>query len=370
MKRKELFPLVAKTPSVVGMGLIALDLVLPASKEERAWLSTGGTCGNVLTILSYLGWKALPVARLNGDPAARHMESDLRRWGVKLDHLRTGPSTHTPIIVERITKRKSGVVTHSFSSRCPVCKSFLPSYQAVRADSLDEVALNLDHPQVFFLDRVSRASIDLAKICAAKGALVLFEPSGVGEPRLFQEAFDLAHIIKYSSERAASFKPMLSGAEPFLEIETLGEKGLRYRSHTPRLRTKGWQVVKAFEVGELRDAAGSGDWCTAGILHRLAQRGADGLLGATKTELHAAFSFGQALAAWNCGFEGARGGMYAVDKKTFRKQVCRIIEGSSLERFVYGYDVVYDTMDHLCQTCSMNKKASSSRKKLLIRRGG
>src|SRR5688572_3975687 len=126
---------------------------------------------------------------------------------------------------------------------------------------------------------------------------------------------------------------------------------------------KGWQIVKAFEVGELRDAAGSGDWCTAGILHRLAQRGADGLLGAAKSELHAAFSFGQALAAWNCGFQGARGGMYAVEKKPFRKQVAQIFEGGELAMPEYGYGVVHGTMEHLWPTCAMNKIAATAKKK-------
>ncbi|MFN8333455.1 MAG: hypothetical protein U0T81_19955, partial [Saprospiraceae bacterium] len=38
--------------------------------------------------------------------------------------------------------------------------------------------------------------------------------------------------------------------------------------------------------------------------------------------------FGQALAAWNCQFEGARGGMYTVSKKQFQQQVNEILTGS------------------------------------------
>ncbi len=38
-------------------------------------------------------------------------------------------------------------------------------------------------------------------------------------------------------------------------------------------------------------------------------------------QLTRAFRYGQALAAWNCGFEGARGGMYASTKSSFERQI-------------------------------------------------
>src|SRR5689334_15732613 len=56
-------------PEVFGTGLVALDVVITGSDHQRPLFRAGGTCGNVLTILSHLGWKACPVARLNGDPA-------------------------------------------------------------------------------------------------------------------------------------------------------------------------------------------------------------------------------------------------------------------------------------------------------------
>jgi hypothetical protein len=49
---------VVKKPRAFGIGLIALDLVMGADRESsvRSW--AGGTCGNVLSILAYLGWDA------------------------------------------------------------------------------------------------------------------------------------------------------------------------------------------------------------------------------------------------------------------------------------------------------------------------
>ena len=76
-----------------------------------------------------------------------------------------------------------------------------------------------------------------------------------------------------------------------------------------------------------RDAGGSGDWCTAGLIHSLAQGGVASYERATPEELHDALRFGQAMSAWNCAFVGARGGVYAVDKERFRRDVSRILAG-------------------------------------------
>ena len=72
-------------PKVFGTGLIALDLVIGPKPETpvRSW--AGGTCGNVLSILAYLGWDAYPVARMNSDVASDRVRADMKRWGVHLD---------------------------------------------------------------------------------------------------------------------------------------------------------------------------------------------------------------------------------------------------------------------------------------------
>jgi sugar/nucleoside kinase (ribokinase family) len=59
-----------------------------------------GTCGNVLSILAYLGWDAFPIARLNSDSASQRVKADMKRWGVKLDFASCPPTTHTPIIIQ------------------------------------------------------------------------------------------------------------------------------------------------------------------------------------------------------------------------------------------------------------------------------
>jgi fructokinase len=59
-------------PTITGTGLVALDVVCNAQSQCVPAFFAGGTCGNVLTILSYLGWRAMPISRLShGFPAER-----------------------------------------------------------------------------------------------------------------------------------------------------------------------------------------------------------------------------------------------------------------------------------------------------------
>jgi fructokinase len=54
-----------KTPPIAyGTGFVSLDIVISSDPSEPSYHWAGGTCSNVLTILSYLGWKSFPIARL------------------------------------------------------------------------------------------------------------------------------------------------------------------------------------------------------------------------------------------------------------------------------------------------------------------
>jgi len=56
------------------------------------------------------------------------------------------------------------------------------------------------------------------------------------------------------------------------------------------------------------------------------------LLAATDQQTFAAIRLGQAMAAWNCQFEGARGGMYGVGWVDWREDVLDIVERESTVR--------------------------------------
>ena len=66
MHHKNLFDL-SGVPVVAGTGLVALDVVINHATGSPQKVFAGGTCGNVLTILSYLGWLSYPIARMDRD---------------------------------------------------------------------------------------------------------------------------------------------------------------------------------------------------------------------------------------------------------------------------------------------------------------
>src|ERR1700694_3242898 len=116
----------------------------------------------------------------------------------------TQPGCNTPIVVQRIKRKTDGKFSHRFTWTCPTCGAWLPGYAAVHTRAAQTVIEARKKPNVFFFDRVSRGAITWAKASAQNGALVVFEPSSVGDPRLFQEAISCAHILKYSYERLHS----------------------------------------------------------------------------------------------------------------------------------------------------------------------
>ncbi|HEY7422867.1 MAG TPA: carbohydrate kinase family protein [Gemmataceae bacterium] len=312
-------------PVAVGTGLVALDLVLSevSGAPPRHW--AGGTCGNVLAALAYLGWRAVPIARLQPGVAAKRICEDLTSWGVSDRFLDIGEDGSTPVIVERIAASPTGGPRHSFSWRCPSCGTPFPPYKPILVSVAETISPKLTSPRIFLFDRVSPGALYLARACAERGALVFFEPSSVSNALLFRQAWEIAHVVKYSHERLRELPEVGVDDGPRLLVETLGEAGLRFCNRITNRRSTVWEESPGFPVANLKDAAGSGDWCTAGFLSQVGGEGLAALLRMTPDQLRKALRFGQALAAWNCGFEGPRGGMYGVTRREFERQLAAIL---------------------------------------------
>jgi sugar/nucleoside kinase (ribokinase family) len=327
MTKRDSKSAVPPAPKVVGVGLIALDVVVNDDPLSPTHTWSGGTCGNVLSILAFHGWSSFPVARLNGDAASKRVKTDLKKWGVHLDFASCAPTAPAPIIVQENRRARDGSPTHRFSWQCPHCGHWLPGFKPVTRAAVEAVSAGLPGTSVYFMDRVSRATLSLASEASDLGAVVVFEPSGRSDPKLFAEAIAIAHVVKYADRRLADAGITMGSARATqVEIQTLGATGLRYR-HRLGKKSSQWHHLPAVPAPRVVDTCGSGDWCTAGFLEKVARGGQGSLLDANAPELRDALRYGQALAAWNCGFEGARGGMYEVSKPAFRAQVAGVVNG-------------------------------------------
>jgi fructokinase len=258
----------------------------------------------------------------------------------------------TPIVVHRVRRTSSGEVRHGYALVCPQCEHRYPSYRPILASSVSMLAPAISCANLFFFDRVSRGVLELAKSARAAGAFVVFEPSASMDTQQFVEAVGLCDVLKYARDRRPKFTEGLQSIarhRPWLQIETRGADGLAYRLR----EDKGWTTRRAPFVANLRDASGAGDWLTAGVVHSLAAAGVLAPKLAKRRHVEDALTTGEALAAFNCQFEGPRGAMYATNERTEPTTALVGIDTATRKRLCAGdrRPALQMTLTGVCAVC-------------------
>lgn len=331
-----------KSASVTGSGFIALDLV---HGREGLFAAAGGSCGNVLMALAWLGWTSTPVARLGCDKAGDAVIEDLQSAGVNLDLLQRSETVPTPVVIQQFIEDAKGGRRHRFSLVCPECGAWLPRYRSVVLTHAREVVQG-KAPKAFYFDRTSPATVAMAEWAKQNGSVVLFEPSSISEDALFERAVDACHILKFSNERFSRDSELSEARGPLLVVRTMGADGLQ-----ARWRGR-WSSFEPFVAPRVVDTAGAGDWCSVALLHVLAQKGAHKFVTVRKTDLERALQLGQALAALSCGFEGARGLMSAIGTVERVNRMLRNMVGGGGVFEDVAFTAARTTKVEICKLCS------------------
>ncbi|MFN7138126.1 MAG: carbohydrate kinase [Limisphaerales bacterium] len=309
-------PRLKTAPISVGSGLLALDLLLLGREEVTATRQyAGGSCGNVLAILAYLGWNSFPVARLGNDSRAQLVIDDLEDFHVNTSFVTKEKSGVTPVIVVRIAADKAGRLKSKFEWKDPKTGAFLPRYRPLPQKIATLVTPKLPPAKVFYFDRAEKSTLLLAKALRERGAVTFFEPTTYKDDAVFTACIAASDIVKYSVERIPTPPVNPIGDSPRLEIQTLGEKGLRYRLKIATTTPGVWKHLPPVAVDNVKDATGCGDWCSAGIIDQICSIGRDSFMSLPEKTIKNGIRFGQALASINCKYEGARGPMYHISKK-------------------------------------------------------
>ncbi|MBC9813942.1 carbohydrate kinase [Crocinitomicaceae bacterium CZZ-1] len=312
----------------LGSGLVALDVIVNGNPSTPAKLCAGGSCGNVLSILSFLGWKSSPIARLSNNNASENLLNDFKKFNVNTSLISCTSDGSTPIIIHRILKDKFGNPKHKFEFKIPETGVWLPQYKPTLKTAVDSIINEEPTANVFFFDRISRSALNLAKYYKSKGALIVFEPSSMKNDKAFQEALALANIVKFSHERIANYDTEFPQPMCDLEIQTLGKDGLKYRLKASKSNL--WKLIPPFLIEGVIDTAGAGDWCTAGIISKLGHKGVKSFFDSGLNEIENALNFGQALGAVNCIFFGARGMMYNLTPNMLENYISELILNQSI----------------------------------------
>ena len=119
-------------PTALGTGLLALDVVCRLDSNDIPPCYAGGTCGNVLTILSYLGWNTLPISRLAPGKAAEYVLNDLQRWDVGTSFVSVKEGRGVPRLssIASATGLPASPSTLFLGAALPVAPTFLATNQS------------------------------------------------------------------------------------------------------------------------------------------------------------------------------------------------------------------------------------------------
>ena len=307
-------------PRIVGAGMVVLDVILNNGAPTPQFRA-GGTCGNIISGLSFLGWESICVSRAGSDLAGRILVADLARNGVNTAFVTQEDNLTTPRIIERVSS-DGRYAKHNFLMRCPECNAYLPRFRSPRTDALSSLFYSYDTADVFIFDKVTPSTLRLAKWYRKSHALVFFEPSSLKDMDSLAEGISVCHVLKYSSEHKNGqpnaqdeFERLVERFRIPVTIHTHGEKGLSFR-----MSNGIWHAMKSYNPAELNDTCGAGDWASIGFLYHLAStRAKAGIrlmqaLG-SYARIRKALSFAQALSSLSCMFVGARGMSYLVGSK-------------------------------------------------------
>lgn len=320
---------------VVGTGLVALD-VLVCEETPKNPPSLGGSAGNVLAILAYLGWSAVPVAKLGKDLAALQISSEFESLNADTRFILQDETSPTPIVYQW---PGDSVTTHRFSFHCPSCgtkRGFVPADGD--ATFCVSVLENIKTTDVFYFDRVTPWALTLAEAYRSRNALVVFEPSTICVDReAFQKAIDTCNVLKYADDRIRELETFDRNLVD-VEIRTEGAKGLRFTLASENKSL--WHSLRALYVPEISDTAGAGDWCTSGFLHYLKTK-KTGLQEASSLELANALRFGQILAALNCMQPGARGLAKQFNDSFLKEKISSLLHSDLLNS---GFEPIWKSI--------------------------
>lgn len=287
----------------VGAGLISLDVLIRDGERFPIAYYVGGTCGNVMMILSYMGWEAYPISRLDSTKDGLRVLDDMKKNNVHTDFVSTQDGK-TPVIVQRNFINKDGLPTHKFESRNNVGRFYL-DFKPLTQKQANDVIERIDFvPKVFFFDRVAPAILKLANAFKEKGSVIFFEPSTRGgNVSLFNKCVEVADIIKFSEQRIKDVE-QFDGYRDKLFIQTQGVNGLNYRLNA------GWKHLDPVANDNVVDTAGAGDWTAAALINELFKdKQAKGISSFSKSDIEKALNEAQKTGAQSCSFEGARGMM-------------------------------------------------------------
>lgn len=229
----------------------------------------GGTCGNVMCMLSRLGWYALPQVKLIDTDEGRQLADSLASYGCAVRHVSYVPNGgFSGMICTHRRSNKNG--EHELGLR-----SFGPNGSQFRKitelRARDEVPSFLDEleeaPDVYFFDHNEAGPRKIAVELRKRGSLIYYECENSRDWNKFIKSVEVADIVKFSDENVSDLS-FCDEYKDILLIQTQGSKGLQFK-----LRDGEWIHVNPIQVTDVVDWEGCGDTITAVFINELGKLG-------------------------------------------------------------------------------------------------
>jgi fructokinase len=263
----------------VGSGIYNLDTIVirdypdgPAGKrftDKVVAEEVGGTCGNVMCLLSNFGVETYPQVSLDNSREGKKIAKDLERYGCDMRFVTNTPNGGTTLL--RVTHKRNpdGSPKVSVRAGSPGGSRF-PRRKFLRAQ--DQAPAFVDAltsefiPDFYFFDSPAAGHRYIARELRTMGTTVYFEPSSVST-KADLECVSLSDIVKFSDENVLD----TSFADAFndkLFVQTRGKDGLRFK-----LRSGEWKTLPGIPNDNVIDTEGAGDWTTAAIIYGIVRSG-------------------------------------------------------------------------------------------------
>ncbi len=229
----------------------------------------GGTCGNIMCILSKLGWIAQPQVKLIDTEESHNLADSLRQYGCETNYVsfvHNGGFSGMECVHRK--SRKTGEHELGIKGFGPDGSQFRKITELRVRDEVPQFLDSLSEtPDVYFFDHNEAGPRKISSELRKRGSLVYYECENSKDWNKFLKCVEVADIVKFSDENV----PDISFCEDYknkLFIQTQGSKGLQFK-----LRAGGWKHIDPVPVNGVVDWEGCGDTITAVFLDELGKLG-------------------------------------------------------------------------------------------------
>lgn len=271
--------------------------------EEVLVEEVGGTCGNVMCMLSRLGWNVYPQVKLIDTDEGKQITDSLASYGCDVSLVSfDSKGGFSGITCTHRRSNKTGEHELGLRSFGPNGSQFRKITELRARDEVPSFLDGLEEaPDVYFFDHNEAGPRKIAEDLRKRGSLIYYECENSRDWNKFTKSVEVADIVKFSDENVSD----LSFCDEYkdkLFIQTQGSKGLQFK-----LRDGEWIHVNPIQVTDVVDWEGCGDTITAVFINELGKLGLPKVEDLSEEQVKSALSAATEKAALCTQYYGSKG---------------------------------------------------------------